>query len=316
MRRLLLLTAAFALVAGMLPASAVSLTGDHWVETEWGYVHADLTFPDPDRAWPTVLTKEGYAGASRPQPNAYLRMDDGILIALRLRFGEGPRGDYAFVQASTRGTNCSGGQFNLYDTRHRWDGHDIIEWLAAQPWSNGRVGMYGSSFPGQTAYLVASTQPPSLKAISANLLHSDIYRDIFMPGGVQNFLFPSAWTYGTGPHRLPRSALEGGSIPDDPICTEHQATRYSADNPPDIQDEAIWQGVTPTDNEWMRSRAAYELADRIRIPYYQQHNWHDEQTGPRAVVLFNHIHPDPVEVTDARGRQTTVVPKRFTMCPS
>ena len=136
-----------------------------------------LHLPEPDRSRPTVLTKEGYAGASRPQPNAYLRMDDGILIALRLRFGEGPRGDYAFVQASIRGTNCSGGQFNLYDRRHAWDGHHIVEWIAAQDWSNGRVGMFGSSYPGQTAYWVASTRPPTVAAMEPNAtLQHDVER--------------------------------------------------------------------------------------------------------------------------------------------
>ena len=155
---------------------------------------------------------EGYSGASRPMPNLYLRMDDGELMALRVTFGAGPRGDYAFVQASTRGTECSGGSFNLYDRRHAWDGHHIIEWIADQDWSNGNVGMFGSSFPGQTAYFVATTKPPALKAISANLLHSDIYRDIFMPGGVQNYLFPTLWTYAAGPHR---AAAGQPSEPDD-----------------------------------------------------------------------------------------------------
>jgi uncharacterized protein len=340
LRRLVLVVSALALLVGVLPAGAavspagsvrppaglpVADTGD-WVETDWGYAAPDLELP-ADGDWPTVLTKEGYAGASRPAPNAYLRMDDGVLVSLRIRFGEGPRGDYAFVQASIRGTNCSGGQFRLYDRRHAWDGHHIVEWIAEQPWSNGNVGMFGSSYPGQTAYYVAATQPPSLKAVMPSLLHADIYRDIFMPGGVQNYVFPVLWTYAAGPHRLPQAAFQGGSIPGDPICTEHQATRFSAGNPPDVQDEALWQAVQPTDNEWMRSRAATSYAPLIRIPYYQQHNWHDQQTGPRAVTLFNHIHPDPVTVRVPGGPECDaprgpalpphcvkeVVPKRFVL---
>ena len=319
-RRLLLVVVALVLLGGALPAAATPADvaapavtqAAEWVETPWGYAAPDLKFPTSGRA-PTVFTFEGYAGASRPQPNAYLRMDDGVLIALRIRFGEGPRGDYAFVQGSIRGTNCSGGQFYLYDRRHAWDGHHIIEWIADQSWSNGNVGMYGSSYPGQTAYYVASTQPPSLKAVMPSLLHSDIYRDIFMPGGVQNYVFPVAWTYAAGPHRVPQAALQNGSIPDDAICTQHQHSRYSAGNPPNVQDEAIWQAAEPTDNEWMRSRAATTYAPLIKIPYYQQHNWHDQQTGPRAVTLFNHIHPDPVEITDSQGRRRTVIPKRFNL---
>jgi uncharacterized protein len=321
-RRLFLAMLVLALAVGALPAVALPLPaaalptrGDasvEWVPTSWGYARSDLQLPE-DGDHPTVFTMEGYAGASRPQPNAYLRMDDGVLIALLVRFGEGPRKDYAFVQASIRGTNCSGGQFGLYDRRHAWDGHAIVEWIADQPWSNGNVGMYGSSYPGQTAYWVASTQPPSLKAVMPSLLHSDIYRDIFMPGGVQNYVFPVLWTYAVGPHRLPQQAAQNRSFPDDAICTEHQATRYSAGNPPNLQDEAIWQAVAPTDNQWMQSRAATTYAPMIKVPYYQQHNWHDQQTGPRAVALFNAIHPDPVEITDARGERRTVIPKRFNL---
>ncbi|MGH7820458.1 MAG: CocE/NonD family hydrolase, partial [Candidatus Binatia bacterium] len=110
-----------------------------------GYKKKDLAFPPgPDGGtWATVMTMEGYAGATRPAPNLYLRMDDGELMAVRLTFpgpdanGERPDGtdrNFVFAQASIRGTECSGGHFNLYDHRHRTDGAKIIEWIAAQEW--------------------------------------------------------------------------------------------------------------------------------------------------------------------------------------
>ncbi|MGH2830442.1 MAG: CocE/NonD family hydrolase [Actinomycetota bacterium] len=290
-----------------------------WVQTDWGYQSTSLVF-DTSRRWPAAFTMEGYSGASRPAPNVYLRMDDGELIALRITFGAGPadpgqdRGNYAFVQASIRGTECSGGHFNLYDRRHAWDGHHIIEWIASQrTWSNGRVGMFGSSFPGQTAYWTAATQPPSLKAVSANLLHSDIYRDIFMVGAVQNYLFPSLWTYATGPHRLPENSVDEGTIPEDEICTQHQAARYGAGDLPQPQNEPAWAALRGVDDDWYTGHAAITYAPAIRIPYYQQGNWQDEQVGPRAVVLFNHIHPDPVSIVDANGNGRRVIPKKFVM---
>jgi uncharacterized protein len=286
-----------------------------WVEEPWGYRHASLQSPNGD--WPTVFTMEGYAGASRPAPNAYLRMDDGVLLALRIGFGHGPRGDYAQVQASIRGTECSGGAFDLYDRRHAWDGHHVVQWVAGQPWSNGNVGMYGNSYPGQTAYWVATTQPPALKAVMPSLLHSDIYRDIFMPGGVQNILFPSVWTYGLGvvggPHRVPSDSVQKGTIPGDEICTQHQARRWSAGDPPEGHLEPIFAAASPVDGAWYNAHAALTYAHTIRIPYYQQNNWQDEQTGPRAVVLWHHIHPDPVTILDKDGQPKVVVPKKFVL---
>jgi len=286
--------------------------------TDWGYKLRSLDLSN-DADHPTIFTMEGYNGASRPTPNAYLRVDDGELIALRVTFGEGPRRDYVQVQASIRGTECSGGQFNLYDRRHAWDGHFIIEWIARQSWSNGKVGMYGQSYPGQTAYLTAATQPPSLAAVAPSLLHSDIYRDIFMPGGVQNYLFPTVWTYGTGPHRLPTGQLQndGNALtqrqtpPSDEICAQLQTGRYSAGEPPQPQHEPAWAAVGSTDNDWYTSKAALTYAPSITIPYYQQTNWQDEQTGPRSVVLFHHIHPTPREVALPDGSTKTVVPKKF-----
>lgn len=298
-----------------LTGQPVLLPGSPWTKTAWGYQHGSLAFPPG--SWPTVLTMEGYDGASRPAPNAYLRMDDGALMALRIAFGAGPRGDYAFVQASIRGTECSQGHFDLYDRRHAWDGHHIVEWIASQGWSNGRVGMFGSSFPGQTAYWVATTQPPHLAAVSANLLHSDIYRDIFMPGGVQNILFPAVWTYGlgvvAGPHRVPYGSLEEGTIPGDEICTQNQARRFHPGDTPQAQLEPIWALQGSVDNQWYAVHAALNYAHLIKVPYYQQDNWQDEQTGPRAVVLWHHIHPDPKVIAGSDGQPRTVVPKKFVL---
>lgn len=285
-----------------------------WEPTDWGYKLKSLTFPTasgPEGPRPTIFTQEGYSGASRPMPNAYVRMDDGELMAVRVTCCTGNDNAYVSVQASTRGTECSGGSFNLYDRRHAWDAHQIIQWIAEQEWSNGNVGMFGSSFPGQTAYWTATTKPPALKAVSANLLHSDIYRDIFMPGGVQNYLFPTLWTYAAGPQRLPQDSVQQEGFRDDEICQQAQATRYSVGDLPQAQNEPAWAINRSVDDQWYSAHAALTYADSIKIPYYQQTNWQDEQVGPRSVVLFNHINPDPVEIRDSKGKKVTVVPKKF-----
>jgi putative CocE/NonD family hydrolase len=326
-RRVLLGIAVLTLVAGVLPAAAdpypiidepVLRSDTQWIKTDWGYIHQELQagLPDPE-GWdyPTLMTMEGYAGASRPSPNAYVRMDDGELMAIRVAFGAGPRQDYAFVQASIRGTECSAGHFDLYDRRHAMDGYHLVEWIADQPWSNGKVGMQGNSYPGQTAYWVAAAAPPSLKAVMPSLLHSDIYRDIFMPGGVQNILFPSVWTYGTGavagPHRIPVDSLESQTIPNDEICTQHQLARYGVGDLPHVENEPIWAGTRAVDDQWYIAHAALTYAPAIKIPYYQQNNWQDEQTGPRAAILWKHINPTKVEICDSDGNERTIVPKKL-----
>jgi putative CocE/NonD family hydrolase len=330
-KTLLLAVALCTIAAGFSPARAhmpgvtepVLRPDTQWVETSWGYRLNTLDLnPAPpagyprDYRWPTLMETEGYAGAGTP--NMYLRMDDGELMAMNIVFGRGPRADYAYVKASVRGTECSGGSYNLYDRRHAWDGYHEIEWIAAQPWSNAKVGLHGSSLSGQTAYWIAATQPPHLAAVSPNALHSDIYRDIFMVGGIQNNIFPVAWTYGmgvSGPHRLPLAAAQSGTLVNDEICAWNVAvSKFSAPGDlPQPENEAVWAAARSVDDDWYTSHAAITYAPAIKIPYYQQVNWQDEQVGPRAVTLFNYIHPTPREITDADGRERTIEPKTFSL---
>lgn len=77
-----------------------------------------------------------------------------------------------------RGTGSSAGlatdEYTLTETQ---DGYDTVEWLAAQTWCNGKVGMWGISYGGFTSIQVAMLQPPSLKAIVPLYATDDRYTD-------------------------------------------------------------------------------------------------------------------------------------------
>jgi putative CocE/NonD family hydrolase len=77
------------------------------------------------------------------------------------------RRGYVFVQAYVRGRGSSGGvkSENLGLQVGR-DGHDLVEWIAAQPWSDGHVVMFGGSFVGMTQWRTAAQLPPHLAAIA------------------------------------------------------------------------------------------------------------------------------------------------------
>ncbi|MCB0155932.1 MAG: CocE/NonD family hydrolase, partial [Anaerolineae bacterium] len=77
-----------------------------------------------------------------------------------------------------RGTGSSPGiALDEYTAIETQDGYDTVEWLAAQPWCNGRVGMWGISYGGFTSIQVAMLQPPSLKAIVPMYATDDRYTD-------------------------------------------------------------------------------------------------------------------------------------------
>ncbi len=75
------------------------------------------------------------------------------------------RHGYAFVIVDDRGRGNSEGRFSLW-TEDGPDGHDLVEWLAAQAWCNGQIVMWGGSYGGKNQWMIAGEQPKGLKAIA------------------------------------------------------------------------------------------------------------------------------------------------------
>jgi putative CocE/NonD family hydrolase len=72
---------------------------------------------------------------------------------------------YAVAFVSMRGTGRSDGCLQFGGLQDREDAYDVVEALAAEPWSNGRIGMYGLSYDGFSQFLAMAADPPSLKAV-------------------------------------------------------------------------------------------------------------------------------------------------------
>ncbi|MGH2465828.1 MAG: CocE/NonD family hydrolase, partial [Candidatus Limnocylindrales bacterium] len=85
---------------------------------------------------------------------------------------------FAFCRLDVRGTGSSPGiALGEYTVEQTQDGFDAVEWLAAQPWSNGNVGMWGISWGGFSAIQVAMLRPPHLRAIVPVYASDDRYTD-------------------------------------------------------------------------------------------------------------------------------------------
>lgn len=104
------------------------------------------------------------------------------------------RAGYALLLVDARGSGASFGQRPVeWSAAEVADLGEVIEWIALQPWSNGKVGAYGISYSGNTAELSTVSNPPALKAVAP--LYSD-FDPLFllgMPGGVYNRGFVEAW---------------------------------------------------------------------------------------------------------------------------
>jgi putative CocE/NonD family hydrolase len=89
---------------------------------------------------------------------------------------------YAVVVQDVRGRNDSQGTFQPL-TQEPLDGDDTLNWIAKQPWSNGKVGMTGGSYLGIVQWKVATLNNPHLKAIFPWVSGDDDYRDRFYSTG-------------------------------------------------------------------------------------------------------------------------------------
>jgi uncharacterized protein len=92
---------------------------------------------------------------------------------------------FALCRLDVRGTGSSPGiALDEYTTAETQDGYDAVEWLAAQPWCNGNVGMWGISYGGFTSIQVAKLRPPHLRAIVPVMATDDRYvDDVHFRGG-------------------------------------------------------------------------------------------------------------------------------------
>lgn len=91
---------------------------------------------------------------------------------------------YACVRIDSRGAGCSEGFLDVWSALEAQDQYECIEWTAAQPWCNGKVGLNGISYYAMNQWQTAALQPPHLTAMCAWEGASDYYRELCRHGGI------------------------------------------------------------------------------------------------------------------------------------
>ena len=225
---------------------------------------------DGSGQWPALLTYDGYAAGSSVDAEYVERYV--------------PQG-YAVVGVSVRGTGCSGGAFDFFEPQQAMDGHDAVEWIAAQEWSNGRVGMVGKSFPGITQLFVAAQKPPHLVAAAPGHVYGDVYRDVAYPGGVFNYAFAGLWSFLAQPSPGTQAAARASAERDE-TCARHVAERQAGNAP---KNPFVQAQQHPYDDAFTRERSPYHQADRIDVPLFLVQSWQDEQVGVRGVAVAERV---------------------------
>ena len=99
---------------------------------------------------------------------------------------------YAIFVVDERGISHSEGDFYFLGKQAEQDVYDTIEWIAAQPWSTGKVTMMGNSQLAMIQWTAAAAKPPHLTAIAPWEGLGDLYRDCISRGGIPNYAFHDA----------------------------------------------------------------------------------------------------------------------------
>jgi uncharacterized protein len=165
-------------------------------------LRGDLYLPSGDGPWPTLIERTPY----NKETSSEISVGAPEFYATR---------GYAVIIQDTRGRFKSEGTFRPFHDdgwRENRDGYDTIEWIAAQPWSNGKVGTIGGSYSGATQYQMTPTRPPHLTAQFVRESSSDYRTEWVYRGGALELAFVLPWALGVTlnnlAHLVPAEALE------------------------------------------------------------------------------------------------------------
>jgi uncharacterized protein len=189
---------------------------------------------------------------------------------------------YAVVMQDVRGRYASDGIFDPYRQEGR-DGYDTIEWAAAQPWSDGRVGTYGLSYPGAVQWLAALEAPPHLLAMAPAMTFSTPGRFFYMNGIFDRSWLPWLYQY-VAPDARRRLGLrnEGDTERIWPAIAGEYLSWLPLRDLPHLRREAPyyfeWLSHPPEDPwwDWAEIRGRYE---RIGAAVLNFSGWYDDAYG-------------------------------------
>ena len=174
---------------------------------------------------------------------------------------------YVFAAVDVRGRGNSEGEFEPFHDADR-DGHDVVEWLAAQPWSNGKVAMYGASYGGWDQWTTAKELPPSLESIvpaAAAYLGTDFpfVHNVFVPYNMTWLTFTSG------------NAAQSTIFADSELWSDAFSERYFNHRPFAELDRIVgnlttrfqtWMEHPTPDEYWLASAPSPEQLAAMDIP--------------------------------------------------
>lgn len=211
-------------------------------------IGAAIYAPEGSGRYPTVLAASPY------------RYDNNVLPAgpQFLWRETGPiefyvKNGYVYAHMDVRGSGMSGGDFEFLGPNEQNDLYDVIEWIAKQPWSNGKIGGIGQSYFCMSQWWMGIMAPPGLACLAVYDGLNDPYRASCYQGGIPGQFVPGYWW---NQNRIINRFPANGSTP------REQKT-----------DLDLLFAAHPTYDEFWRRRCAWERLHEITVPLYSVGVW-------------------------------------------
>ena len=233
-------------------------------------LRADLFRPEAEGPFPALLQRTPYG-----------KYRQG-------RFGRFVRAGYAVMVQDSRGRYTSDGDFvpfTVEDTGDAEDGYDSVEWLAAQPWCNGRVGTMGASYNAWMQWQLAKLRPPHLVAMCARTIPLEL-TDVDWPGGFRPGRRVRWWMTNLAPDIRRRRGDPGPHTPDEANLLWNETAQSSwlgflpwLDLPRHLP-----RGLAEYAEDWLRhpNRRAWKLDQvhaEVTVPNLDFSGWYDHCNG-------------------------------------
>ncbi len=225
----------------------------------------DVYLPSSGEKFPAVLVRTPYS-----------RKQLGSHIAVPLA-----KSGYVVVMQDVRGMGDSEGLFIPF-IQEKQDGLDTLDWMVKQAWCDGKIGMWGSSYPAFCALIVAPEQHPSLKAIF-DISGWGNTVDMTSPGGAMHLMVAAPWT-------LSRQIRGKGSISriDWPTAFRHVPV---VDIPTALGIESPqWKAATEmyTGDFLTETAGVAGRYDRVETPIFHLTGWYDF-VSPQTLDMFEGV---------------------------
>ena len=230
-------------------------------------LRADIYRPRAEQKFPVLLKRTTY--------DKRVNSDIGARGAAR---------GYVVILQDCRGRYLSEGDWYPFKSESQ-DGYDSVEWAAALPYANGKVGMIGGSYVGATQMLAAIAQPPHLAGVFSYITAADYYREWTYQGGALKLWFDESWAADLARDTMARTTVK---------TIQQPIWKLPLESFPFFQERLFGPGAEgarglapyffdwlahPSDDDYWKQWSIAAHHHKIQVPVYNVGAWYDVFQG-------------------------------------